>query len=287
MKRCSAGMNPHFRAFSFVDRITHLEPGVSAWGRYTVPAGVVAFPISLAAEAVGQLAAWAAMAALDFQVRPVAGIAGRVELLAPVQPGVALELLADLKTVASDAVAYGGEVRIGGQTVLQLEDCVGPMVSVREFDDPLAVRSRFELLRADGATPGAFTGIAAIPLSRTGGERGQSLSARLEVPAVAPFFGDHFPRRPVFPGTLQMQANLELVSWLAAELTPPTPGISWKPVALSDVKLRTFIAPEDTLELEAKLIALSTDSAIVAVETRRNQRLAGSARVVLKPMEAP
>ena len=280
-------MNPHFRAFSFVDRITRLEPGVSAWGQYTVPAGVVGFPISLAAEAVGQLAAWAAMAALDFQVRPVAGIAGRVGLFAPVQPGVGLELLADLKTVESDAVAYGGEVRIGGQTVVQLEDCVGPMVSVSEFDDPLAVRSRFELLRTDGATPGAFEGIAAIPLSRTGGERGQSLSARLEVPAAAPFFGDHFPRRPVFPGTLQMQANLELVSWLAAELTPPAPGIAWKPIALSDVKLRAFIAPEDTLELEAKVIALSADSAIVAVETRRNQRLAGSARVVLKPMAAP
>ncbi len=280
-------MNPHFRAFSFVDRITRLEPGVSAWGHYTVPAGVASFPISLAAEAVGQLAAWAAMAALDFQVRPVAGIAGRVGLFAPVQPGVGLELLADLKTVESDAVAYGGEVRIGGRTVVQLEDCVGPMVSVSEFDDPLAVRSRFELLRTDGATPGAFEGIAAIPLSRTIGERGQSLSAKLEVPAVAPFFGDHFPRRPVFPGTLQMQANLELVSWLAAELTPPAPGIAWKPTALTDVKLRAFIAPEDTLELEAKVIALSADSAIVAVETRRNQRLAGSARVVLQPMAAP
>jgi len=280
-------MNPHFRAFSFVDRITRLEPGVSAGGQYTVPAGVVNFPISLAAEAVGQLAAWAAMAALDFQVRPVAGIAGRVGLFAPVQPGVGLELLADLKTVESDAVAYGGEVRIGGRTVVQLEDCVGPMVSVSEFDDPLAVRSRFELLRTDGATPGAFEGIAAIPLSRTDGERGQSLRARLEIPAAAPFFGDHFPRRPVFPGTLQMQANLELVSWLAAELTPPAPGIAWKPIALSDVKLRAFIAPEDTLELEAKVIALSADSAIVAVETRRNQRLAGSARVVLQPMAAP
>jgi len=279
-------MNPHFRAFSFVDRITRLEPGVSAWGHYAVPAGVASFPISLAAEAVGQLAAWAAMAALDFQVRPVAGIAGRVGLFAPVQPGVGLELLADLKTVESDAVAYGGEVRIDGQTVVQLEDCVGPMVSVSEFDDPLAVRSRFELLRTNGATPGAFEGVAAIPLNRTGGERGHSSSARLEVPAVAPFFGDHFPRRPVFPGTLQMQANLELVSWLAAELMPPTPGVAWKPTALTDVKLRAFIAPKDTLELEAKVIAQSAESAIVAVETRRNQRLAGSARVVLKPMAA-
>jgi hypothetical protein len=48
------------------------------------------------------------------------------------------------------------------------------------------------------------------------------------------------------------------------------PGIAWKARAISDVKLRAFIAPDDTLELEAKLIALSADAAIVAVETRRN-----------------
>lgn len=278
-------MNPHFRAFSFVDRITRLEPGVGASGYYVVPAGLVDFPISLAAEAVGQLAAWAAMAALDFAVRPVAGIAGRVDLLAAVQPGMTLEILAHLKTVESDAVAYNGEVRIGGQTVVQLEDCVGPMVNVSDFDDPLAVRTRFELLRAGGAAPGAFEGIPAIALNRTRGEQGQSLSATLAVPAVAPFFGDHFPRRPVFPGTLQMQANLELVSWLAAELATPTPDFVWKARAISDVKLRTFIAPDDALELEAKLIALSADAAIVAVETRRKQRLAGSARVLLQPIE--
>lgn len=276
-------MNPHFSAFSFVDRITRLEPGVSAWGLYSVPAQITDFPISLAAEAVGQLAAWAAMAAFDFQVRPVAGIAGRVDLLAQVRPGMQLELLADLKTVETDAVAYGGEVRVGGQTVVQLADCVGPMVDVSEFDDPAAVRARYDLLCGVGATPGVFPGIDSIPLQRKGGDRGQSLGARLEVPESAPFFGDHFPRRPVFPGTLQMQANLQLVSWLAEELATPTSAQGWVPTAISDVKLRTFIAPRDALTLEAKLVALADESAIVLVETRRDQRLAGSARVLLKP----
>jgi 3-hydroxymyristoyl/3-hydroxydecanoyl-(acyl carrier protein) dehydratase len=280
-------MNPHFRAFSFVDRITRLKPGDSAWGSYTVPAALADFPISLAAEAVGQLAAWAAMSALDFKVRPVAGIAGRVDLLAPIRPGMTLDLRVALKTVESDAVAYGGEVRINGQPVVQLEDCVGPMVDVSDFDDPLAVRARFELLRAEGAAPGAFREVPIIPLIRGSGERAQSLSATLTVPAVAPFFGDHFPRRPVFPGTLQMQANLDLVSWLAAELPHSLPGVVWCPEAISDVKLRAFIAPEDVLELEAKLIALSEEAAIVSVETRRRERLAGSARVLLKPMEQP
>jgi 3-hydroxymyristoyl/3-hydroxydecanoyl-(acyl carrier protein) dehydratase len=278
-------MNPHFCAFSFVDRITRIEPGVGARGRYTVPAQLNGFPISLAAEAVGQLAAWAAMAAMNFEFRPVAGIAGKVHLLSPVRPGMVLDLSADLKTAESDAVAYGGEVRVNGTTVVRLENCVGPMVHVRDFDDPAGVRARFDLICSDGAVPGAFEGVPVIPLGRIGGERGRSMSATLAVPAAAPFFLDHFPRRPVFPGTLQMQANLELVSWLAAELAPPSNGTAWKPQTISDVKLRTFIAPNDHLELEAKLTELTADSALISVETRKQKRLTGSARVLLRPQE--
>jgi 3-hydroxymyristoyl/3-hydroxydecanoyl-(acyl carrier protein) dehydratase len=280
-------MNSHFRAFSFVDQITRLEPGVGARGRYTVPAELTDFPISLAAEAVGQLAAWAAMAAMDFEFRPVAGLAGRVNLLSPVRPGMVLELTAELKTAESDAVAYAGGVSVNGTPIVQLENCIGPMVTVRDFDDPAAVRARFDLLCSAGATPGAFEGVPAIPLSRTSGERGRSVSATLAVPAAASFFEDHFPRRPVFPGTLQIQSNLELVSWLAAELAPPANGTGWRARSITDVKLRAFIAPSDQLELEAKLTALSADTVIVSVETRRQQRLAGSGRVLLEPLEAP
>jgi 3-hydroxymyristoyl/3-hydroxydecanoyl-(acyl carrier protein) dehydratase len=280
-------MNPHFRAFSFVDRILRLEPGSGACGLYTIPGELKEFPISLAAEAVGQLAAWAAMSATGFEFRPVAGIAGKVELISAVRPGAVLDLSVALETTENDAVAYGGEVRIEGEPVVRLEDCVGPMVEVREFDDPAAVRARFELLCNSGATPGGFKGIPEIPLARHGGERGKSVAAKLAVPAAAPFFGDHFPRRPVFPGTLQIQANLELATWLAAELEPPAEGWIWQPYTVSDVKLRAFVAPDDTLELEARVAALSPEAAIISVETRRQQRLAGSARILLKPREAP
>jgi 3-hydroxymyristoyl/3-hydroxydecanoyl-(acyl carrier protein) dehydratase len=278
-------MNPHFRAFSFVDRIVRLEPGVGASGRYTVPMNVKAFPISLAAEAVGQLAAWAAMAAMDFECRPVAGIAGKVELLSTVRPGTLLDLSVALQTTENDAVAYAGEARVGDVPVVRLEDCVGPMVDVREFDDPAAVRARFELLCSSGAPIGAFEGLPEIPLMRLGGDRGKCLNATLPVPATAPFFGDHFPRRPVFPGTLQIHASLELASWLAGELEPPVGAGVWRPCSVSDVKLRAFVSPNDTLELEAKVAALAPDAAMISVETRRQQRLAGSARILFKPGE--
>jgi len=60
-------MDPHFRAFSFVDRITSVNGGNKIRGCYTIPSGLKDFPSSLAGEAVGQLAAWAAMAYLATQ----------------------------------------------------------------------------------------------------------------------------------------------------------------------------------------------------------------------------
>ena len=81
------------------------------------------------AEAVGQLAAWAAMAAVDFKRRPVAGIAGAsIELLAPVQPGQVLELAADWKPWTTRPWRYGGTAMSNGMPVIRLEHCVGPMV---------------------------------------------------------------------------------------------------------------------------------------------------------------
>jgi len=63
-------MNEHFRAFSFVDQITLVHEGSRVQGRYFIPSGLKDFPSALAAEAVGQLAAWAAMEATDFERRP-------------------------------------------------------------------------------------------------------------------------------------------------------------------------------------------------------------------------
>ena len=98
-------MDESFRAFSFVDRILSCEPGVAIRGFYRIPAGIESFPTSLVAEAVGQLAAWSAMAVVDFQRRPVAGIAGAIELLGDVRPGQTLELAADLESADIEAVA--------------------------------------------------------------------------------------------------------------------------------------------------------------------------------------
>ena len=280
-------MGDQFRAFSFVDRITSVQPGVRIRGSYAIPSGIAEFPPSLVAEAVGQLAAWASLAAVDFKCRPVAGLAAKIELLSPVRPGQVLELAADLESVDPEAVAYGGTAHADGKPAIRLQHCVGPMMPIEDFDDPQALRDRFALLQSEGATPGAFGGVPHFSLEHPHGEAGKALRATLHVPTSAPFFGDHFPRRPVFPGTLLMNANLELAAMLAAQLPAPATVGNWSLTSVSDVKLRAFTPPGETLEIEACVKQLSTDTATVQVETRKGKRVISGARVLLAPEARP
>jgi len=272
-------MDDHFRAFTFVDRITSVQPGVRIRGHYTIPSGLDNFPASLVAEAVGQLAAWSAMAALDFKVRPVAGLAGGVEFLSFVRPGQRIELSAELESAEADAVAYGGSASADGIPVIRLEHCVGPMMPLEDFDDPQALRERFVLLCAQGAVPGGFSGVPTVTLETTGGAAGQWTRARLQVPTTAGFFADHFPRRPVFPGTLLMDANLRLAAMLASEL-PAANNLPWQLRAVSNVKLRAFTPPGETLELEARLDERDEVTARLIVVIRKGPRVVGGARVL-------
>ena len=274
-------MSHHFRAYTFVDRILAVQPGISARGTYAIPAGLSEFSGSLVAEATGQLAAWSALAAVDFQSRPVAGIAGLVEMLAPVRPGDTLELAAEIESVDVDAIAYGGTASVNGLPVLRLHHCVGPMLPVEDFDDPQQLRDHYALLCGAGGVPVAFGGVPDLNYEPISSEPGNAIRADLQVPMAAPFFHDHFPRKPVFPGTLLMRSKLQLVSALAGEIPLPPGACAWKVQHVSDMKLRAFIVPGELLELEARLSAVEGASATISVESRRGKRLAGAATVAL------
>ena len=85
-------MSGHFSAFSFVDRITDAGGRQAGEGPLPGPAHIARFPSTLAAEAAGQLAAWNAMACLEFRVRPVAGLADEIRFGPEVRPGQTLDL---------------------------------------------------------------------------------------------------------------------------------------------------------------------------------------------------
>lgn len=271
-------MSGRYAAFTFVDRITALVPGVSARGTFHIPAGVEGFPSSLLAEATGQLAAWVAVAKLGFRLRPVAGIAHETVYHGVPRPGDTLETEIRIDSCEDDAVAYQGWAQIGGTAVLELHDCVGPMLPLEAFDDPLVMRAFFATLCNEGAQPDRFPGIVPAALTPLEHESGRFAIAQLEVPVEAAFFDDHFPRRPVFPGTLLLDRMTALASGVVAEAAGGARPLLRR---VTDVKLRTFTEPGARLELRATVDEVVQDGVVAVLEARAagQRRAVGSARV--------
>jgi 3-hydroxymyristoyl/3-hydroxydecanoyl-(acyl carrier protein) dehydratase len=270
-------MSGRYSAFTFVDRIAVLEPGVAARGTFHVPRHARVFPSSLLAEATGQLAAWIAVAKLGFRLRPVAGIAHETVYGGTPRPGDTLETEIRIDSCEDDAVAYQGSCRIDGRVVLELKDCVGPMLPLEDFDDPQAMRDFHETLCTRGAPVDRFPGIDVVPLATLSHEPGASATAQLEVPRAAPFFADHFPRRPVFPGTLL----LDRMTTLAAGIAREAAGDEVVARRVTDVKLRAFTEPGATLTLQADVARGDGRTWLATLEARAEgqRRPVGGARV--------
>jgi len=271
-------VSEHFAAFSFVDRIVEFEPGKRAIGRYHVPVDVASFPSCLVAEAVGQLAAWTAMAHIGFRGRPVAALATETRFHGDVGPGDVLTLSVDIDSCDDEAVAYSGKAQARGSTVVELIHCLGPMLPVADFDAPEAMAARLEVIRGPGAKPGAFRGVVPPRIDRHGGERGRSASATLHVPEHAPFFGDHFPRRPVFPATLLLDAQIGLAMSVAREATWPAAKRP-VPARMTHVKMRAFMPPGATLEIGAELTPADPTSATIRLNAQLDGKTAATARL--------
>jgi 3-hydroxymyristoyl/3-hydroxydecanoyl-(acyl carrier protein) dehydratase len=272
----------HFAAYSFVDRIVEFESGRHGRGTFAIPAALEAFSPALVAEAVGQLAAWVALDHIDFRGRPVAALATETRFFGDARPGATLELAADLFACDDDAVAYNGRAAIDGRRVIELVDCLGPMLPVADFDDPRLMRERLALLRDEGATPGRFHGVAPIPVEVVQRIAGVELTAVLDVPADAPFFGDHFPRRPVFPATLLLDAQMRLALDLARE-TPTMVGATPRAIRMTHLKMRSFIAPSQRLDIGVKLSPVEGDMVRAMLSAATDGRTVASARLELAP----
>jgi len=266
-------MSEHFAAFSFVDRITEFEAGKRARAEFAVPGHIASFPSCLVAEAVGQLAAWVAMDKVAFRGRPVAALANETRFHGAVQPGDALELGVEIESCDDDAVAYSGWARVNGALVIALQDCLGPMLPVEAFDSPAALAERLALLRGQGAAPGRFHGVVAPRIVGSDGVPGESVSAVVHVPASAPFFADHFPRRPVFPATLL----LDTLIGIALPMAPP----GHVPARMTHVKVRSFTEPGALLRIEA--VPSGSDAARIQLSARAGDRTVATARLETRP----
>ncbi len=258
----------HFAAFSFVDRITDFVPGKSARGTFHVPADIAAFPACLVAEAVGQLAAWVSMEHIDYRGRPVAALAFETRFLGAVAPGDTLQLNVEIDSVDDGAVSYRGWADVNGTRVIELNDCLGPMLPVAEFDAPEALREHFALLRGAGAQPDRFHGVVDPEVTVVEHLPGQSMRAALHIPTTATFFADHFPRRPVFPATLLLNAQIGLAGTLAREANAGEATTEWVPARMTHVKMRAFITPGQEVDSRAEFTGTQDGLTRIALSAR-------------------
>lgn len=84
------------------------------------------------------------------------------------------------------------------------------------------------------------------------------------------FFEDHFPRFPVVPGVLVMEALAQLAGKLIGYTVRQQRGDWPFPILsmMNSVKFRRFVKPGDRVELEARLTSLREEMAGVTVRAK-------------------
>jgi len=257
---------PHIVSFLLVDRISEFAPGAAARGHLRPPAGRAGLPPCLLVEAVGQLAAYVAMEWADFASRSVAATAGEVRVLADALPDCELDLEIEVISARSVAVGYRGRCSQRGTPILAIERAVGALLPMAEFDDAVRVRRELETLRGEGLPARSIADPAALRNAEVREISASRLRAEITAPLTASFYADHFPRRPVYPATLLLDAQLGLAAELLQSDARSVPRLE----VVRHVKVRAFTPPGGRL----------------AVEVERNATEDGRARVDLRAASA-
>ena len=181
--------------------------------------------------------------------------------------GFPVHIAAEVKNFDA-AVSYHGWADVGGRRVIELNHCLGPMLPVEDFDAPEALRERFALLRGAGAAPDRFHGVVAPDAVTVEHVAGQSVRANLDVPTSATFFADHFPRRPVFPATLLLNAQIALAARVAREARGGNGAAEPVPVRMTHVKMRAFIVPGQRVDARAEFAGIQDGMIRISLSAR-------------------
>ncbi len=260
--------------FLFVDRITDLSQNMVARGIKHVTRddfyvcqdhlGAWCLIPSVMGETVGQLAAWHVMMQHDFQLRPVAGIAGCATFYRPAYVGETMEVETTIDALDQTVVQYHGEARVHGEVVFRLEGAFGPLLPMEQFIDTAIVRRQFDEINRPYAPTyqEPFENVAFTNEQRIGSfepiahvasmefdqvvlhEPGRQIVALKHITRAAPYFPDHFPNKPVLPMTVLLESFLNL-----GQVFIQREGIPGHFACLKvrRVKMSDFISPGDII----------------------------------------
>ncbi|MCH9755941.1 MAG: hydroxymyristoyl-ACP dehydratase [Gammaproteobacteria bacterium] len=280
--------------FLFVDRITLLEPGGKTLGiKHVTPdddyliadeTGRRCFVPALVGETVGQLAAWNVMVSCDFTKRPVAGIAEVARLHRPVYVGETLLLSSELKRLDDAVVQYVAEARVGQELVFELS-ALGPLLPMDDFIEQDVVRAQFDALNRPGDITEALLSSKALSEpdiqinprvaslvqfdNIISHEPGVSIRAEKRITRAAPYFQDHFPKKPVLPMTILLECIMSLGRQFANGAGFNKPYVVQE---MRRIKMNDFVSPGDILITDLSIKSHKDDVLVLKCRVSRFEK---------------
>lgn len=271
--------------FLFVDRIVQSIPGKLIRGVKHITNddfylsqdtdGRFYFFSSLIGETLGQLAAWNVMAHCDFKARPVAGVVASAVMHKKAYVGQTLLLESFIDCLDETAVQYHSQARIGDEIVFAIDGALGPLLPMDDFIPQQDVRAQYHEIYRLGDWDEIAASLSA-PFSSTLADvecqpyrmqfdriltvvPGVSLSAEKRLTRQAPYFPDHFPKKPVLPMTVLLECKLGLAQeFLLCSGLDKTYQIR----EMRKIKMNEFVCPGDVLTCHL-MVKQQTDDLLI------------------------
>lgn len=281
--------------FLFVDQILAFEPGKGAIGIKHVtardtylaptPSGKPALLSCVVGETVGQLCGWYVIKQTQGKLRAVAGIISAVNMHDYAYVGDTIHLQIWVDHLDEQAVNWRGEAKVRDKTILVVEGSVGPCLALQEFNDPEEVLRQLKMIDRPGEIPMHIEG-EACNLQEIkyhpeltsydkiiSWEKGKQVIAQKNVSIIAPYFVDHFPRKPVLPLTLFLETKLQLGKKFLEEHLGATKAATLKPISLRNIKMKEFIPPGTSLITKLTIKEQTANDVVLSFHSHVNSEV--------------
>ena len=117
-------------------------------------------------------------------------------------------------------------------------------------------------------------------------EPGKRITAQRTLRADEEYLLDHFPRFPVMPGVMMLEALHQAAVWMIRTGDNfQTPLVLLREV--KSVKFGDFLAPNETLEITAEAIKVDGNFVTVKANAQKEGRVTVSARLILEKCRTP
>ena len=214
-------------------------------------------------EAVSQAAGWLIAASSGFTRRGLPIAMGSVRILGDAPPGAPVDLVAEVTNWRDLSAQLRGRVEHGGRLIGEARGICG-LLDAEELEGSAAARAAFAALCSGPANgqgdPGDPSGVEPPGTPAIEALDARGARATWMVTGGQRLFADHFPRLPLLPGTLQLQALVDLAQTVAAAGN----GQGWGLRELREIRFRRPVRPGERLTLEVEAGEHSAAGAVFA-----------------------